>query len=145
MPMVYYQVSTSERGVSFANTLIIQFLSAFQKSDKTPIRTLYTRRLPINIHPLGVSVAQKVNYTTEIQFVVYNSILRIVEHTDEAMTPKTVQTRSKVQVQSKASSHHILLFRTGPNSLAFALSSCFLILPVAVFGSGPNTTDLGTQ
>lgn len=41
--------------------------------------------------------------------------------------------------------HHILLFRTGPSSLALALSSCFLILPVAVFGSGPNTTDLGTQ
>uniref|UniRef100_A0A0E0CZG2 Uncharacterized protein n=1 Tax=Oryza meridionalis TaxID=40149 RepID=A0A0E0CZG2_9ORYZ len=40
---------------------------------------------------------------------------------------------------------HILLFLTGPSSLALVLSSCFLIFPVAVLGSGPNTTDLGTQ
>lgn len=38
-----------------------------------------------------------------------------------------------------------LLNLTGPISLAFALSRCFWILPVAVFGSGPKKTDFGTQ
>jgi hypothetical protein len=40
---------------------------------------------------------------------------------------------------------HILLFFTGPSSLALALNSCFLIFPMAVLGSGPKMTDLGTQ